>query len=154
MKIIKISNCKDLTIRYCNYQTPFGQAVIARTTIGVCYLGFSKAELFDRFKGSTFTEETFEADFTTLHLYGTDFQIEVWQALITIPTAQTITYTTLANIVGRKSAVRAVANAVGRNPVSIIIPCHRVIAANGSLAGFHWGIELKKRILDTEQLGR
>ncbi|MGE0305355.1 MAG: methylated-DNA--[protein]-cysteine S-methyltransferase, partial [Acidimicrobiia bacterium] len=82
---------------------------------------------------------------------GTDLQQTVWLMLGQIPIGETWTYGQLAASIGRPSAVRAVANAVGRNPIGIIIPCHRVIGSNGSLTGFAGGIETKRWLLDHEQ---
>jgi methylated-DNA-[protein]-cysteine S-methyltransferase len=85
-----------------------------------------------------------------LALAGTDFQREVWGQLCAIPYGQTISYGELADRVGRPRASRAVGQANGRNPVSVIVPCHRVIAANGTLGGYGWGLERKRWLLDHE----
>lgn len=84
-----------------------------------------------------------------LKLIGSDFDIKVWKQLQTIEYGQTISYIELANAIGCKSA-RAVGQAVGRNPIPIIIPCHRVIYKNGKLGGFSAGIEIKKRLFELE----
>ncbi|MDX2103918.1 MAG: methylated-DNA--[protein]-cysteine S-methyltransferase [Alphaproteobacteria bacterium] len=81
---------------------------------------------------------------------GTPFQQRVWLALRTIPYGQTISYQTLANRLGEPTATRAVGAANGRNPISIIVPCHRVIGADGRLVGFGGGIERKQALLDLE----
>ena len=81
---------------------------------------------------------------------GTLFQQRVWQALLTIPYGKTVSYGELARMVGCKSA-QAVGQAVGANPIALLIPCHRVIAANNRLGGYAYGIELKKRLLNIEQ---
>ena len=86
-----------------------------------------------------------------LQIDGTPFQQEVWAALRQIPYAETISYRELAEMVGRPAASRAVGSANGRNPVSIIVPCHRVIAADGTLGGYGWGLPLKQRLLDHER---
>lgn len=86
-----------------------------------------------------------------LNPQGTDFQKRVWQALLPIPYGETISYGEIAKMVDCRSA-QAVGQAVGRNPIALIIPCHRVIAANGQLGGYAYGIELKKRLLEQEQL--
>lgn len=85
-----------------------------------------------------------------LELSGTDFQKEVWKKLQKIPFGRTITYKELADKVGKKKAIRAVGSANGRNPISIIIPCHRVIGSDGKLRGYGGGIEKKKWLLDFE----
>ena len=82
---------------------------------------------------------------------GTPFQQEVWNALQHIPYGKTISYAQLAETVGRPKACRAVGTANGKNPIAIIIPCHRVINANGQLGGYAYGLEIKKHLLDLEQ---
>ncbi len=86
-----------------------------------------------------------------LHATGTVFQQRVWQALRDIPYGETIAYGTLAERIGNPKAVRAVGLANGRNPISIIVPCHRVIGANGSLTGYGGGLERKTLLLDLER---
>ena len=81
---------------------------------------------------------------------GTAFQQRVWQALLNIPYGETVSYGELARMVGCKSA-QAVGQAVGANPVALLIPCHRVIAAHGKIGGYEYGIEIKKRLLELEQ---
>ncbi len=81
---------------------------------------------------------------------GTDFQRTVWQALTDIPYGQTISYGQLAASIGRPSASRAVGGANGKNPIPVIIPCHRVIGSDGSLTGFSGGLSLKRRLLRIE----
>lgn len=82
---------------------------------------------------------------------GTPFQQEVWQALHTIPYGKTCSYGALAQSIGRPKAVRALGAANGRNPLSIIVPCHRVIAGNGDLQGYSGGLERKRRLLEWER---
>lgn len=82
---------------------------------------------------------------------GTPFQQTVWEALLKIPYGKTISYAQLANHIGQPTACRAVAQANGRNPLSLIIPCHRVIASDGKLGGYTGGIEIKQTLLDIEQ---
>jgi methylated-DNA-[protein]-cysteine S-methyltransferase len=82
---------------------------------------------------------------------GTEFQEKVWKELVNIPYGQTITYSELAKRIGDEKAVRAVGNANGNNPISIIIPCHRVIGTDGSLVGYGGGIDRKKWLLDFEK---
>lgn len=85
-----------------------------------------------------------------LDLVGTPFQREVWQALLEIPPGATRTYGEIAARIGRPSAVRAVGGAIGRNPVSIVVPCHRVIGSDGSLTGFGGGLPRKRALLGIE----
>ena len=82
---------------------------------------------------------------------GTAFQQRVWQALLTIPYGKTVSYGEIARMVGCKSA-QAVGQAVGANPIALLIPCHRVIAAHGKLGGYEYGIEIKKRLLEVENI--
>ena len=82
---------------------------------------------------------------------GTPFQMQVWQALTTIPYGKTWSYQELANAVGNPKAVRAVGLANGKNPISVIVPCHRVIGKNGKLTGYAGGVERKKKLLSLEQ---
>ena len=92
-----------------------------------------------------------ELDFP-VELRGTPFQLEVWNLLRQIPYGHTITYGQVANRLGRPKAVRAVGQAVGRNPCLIVIPCHRVLGKNGKLTGFSAGIEWKKQLLSLENI--
>jgi len=86
-----------------------------------------------------------------LELRGSPFQVEVWTALQAIPYGETTSYAGIAGAIGRPAAVRAVGAANGRNPISIIVPCHRVIGADGSLTGYGWGVEHKAWLLDHER---
>jgi methylated-DNA-[protein]-cysteine S-methyltransferase len=99
--------------------------------------------------------EYFDGSRTTfdlpLDLAGTRFQVEVWSALRDIPYGHTIGYGELAARIGRPTAARAVGAANGRNPISIVIPCHRVIGGDGSLTGYGWGVERKAWLLDHER---
>ena len=87
---------------------------------------------------------------TKMHLLGTQFQLQVWTALRMIPYGTTTTYKHVATDVGNPDATRAVGGAVGRNPIPVIIPCHRVIGESGNLVGFGGGIERKKKLLQLE----
>jgi methylated-DNA-[protein]-cysteine S-methyltransferase len=97
--------------------------------------------------------ETFSLE---LDFVGTDFQKRVWQALLTIPFGETRSYGQIARQIGRPKAVRAVGAANGKNPISIVAPCHRVIGADGTLTGFAGGLGIKARLLEMEnrRLGR
>ena len=100
-------------------------------------------------------EAYFDGERTTFDLElapsGTDFQLEVWQRLSEIPYGETVSYREIAEQVGRPHASRAVGQANGRNPISIIVPCHRVIAADGTLGGYGWGLPRKRWLLDLER---
>ena len=83
-------------------------------------------------------------------LIGSDFEIRVWETLLRVPFARATTCSDVARMIERPSAVRAVGAAVGRNPVSFVVPCHRVLGRSGSLTGYHWGLTRKRAILGWE----
>jgi O-6-methylguanine DNA methyltransferase len=85
-----------------------------------------------------------------LRLKGTNFQLQVWQALLKIPSGNQTSYSDLAETIDRPDSHRAVANAVGKNPVAWLIPCHRVLRASGALGGYRWGVKRKAEILTWE----
>ena len=89
-----------------------------------------------------------------LDFAGTDFQKQVWQALLTIPFGETRSYSQIAQQIGNPKAVRAVGAANGRNPISIVAPCHRVVGASGGLTGFAGGLEAKQYLLTLEDRGQ
>ena len=97
------------------------------------------------------TRNRFELE---LDFIGTDFQKQVWQALLTIPFGETRSYSQIAQQIGNPKAVRAVGAANGRNPISIIAPCHRVVGASGGLTGFAGGLEAKQYLLTLEDRGQ
>ena len=105
----------------------------------------SERQLAEYFAG---TRRSFDLP---LELRGTDFQQEVWHALTEIPYGETSTYSKQAAAIGRPRAIRAVGSANGRNPLSIVLPCHRIVAADGSLAGFAGGLDTKRWLLDHEK---
>ncbi len=113
---------------------------------------------FGEFSGTKISipelDNYFKGDQQTLslpiQLRGTAFQIQVWQALLTIPYGHTVSYQDIANQIGHPKAVRAVANAIATNPLHLIVPCHRVICTNGDLGGYQGGIHRKKRLLSLE----
>ena len=91
-------------------------------------------------------------DFTpALFMRGNDFRCSVWEILLTIPYGQTMTYGEIARQIGKPDAFQAVGGAVSHNPISLIIPCHRVVGADGSLTGYAGGIEMKRRLLEREK---
>ena len=87
---------------------------------------------------------------TQLDMHGTDFQRDVWSTLRAIPGGSTVTYTDIANRIGRPGSVRAVAGACAANPLAVIVPCHRVLRRDGQLGGYRWGIERKRTLLARE----
>lgn len=164
--------CKRMIIRYCFAETQFGRVIVASSSLGVCFLGFFEEEgdaldeLRLRFPKASLVEgsddfqlaalshlqpDKQERTEVRLHLTGTSFQLKVWKALLSIPQGSVTTYGQLAQLIGSPKAVRAVGNAVGKNPVSMLIPCHRVIRSDGSIGGYHWGVDWKKNILEWEK---
>jgi methylated-DNA-[protein]-cysteine S-methyltransferase len=103
----------------------------------------------DAYFAGTLTRFTMDLDFQ-----GTDFQKQVWAALLTIPFGETRSYAQIAHQIGRPAAVRAVGAANGRNPISIVAPCHRVVGSNGALTGFAGGLDAKRLLLDLESAPR
>jgi AraC family transcriptional regulator of adaptative response/methylated-DNA-[protein]-cysteine methyltransferase len=158
-----------IKIHYETYDTPFGKAVIASTEKGICYIAFGEEqtmldELKQRYSKAKLTKaktdwhekalatvsETEQNEIIALHVRGTGFQLNVWSELLQIPSGKLSTYKTIAERVGNPKATRAVGTAVGQNPVSYLIPCHRVVRSDGGLGGYHWGIEIKKLMLEKE----
>ena len=86
-----------------------------------------------------------------LDMRGTPFQKRVWQELARVPWGQTYSFSELARKVGKPKAVRAVASACARNPVTFVVPCHRIVSKGGGLGGYYWGLEMKQRLLDREK---
>ncbi|EYD77973.1 ADA regulatory protein / Methylated-DNA--protein-cysteine methyltransferase [Rubellimicrobium mesophilum DSM 19309] len=159
---------EGLTIRMGLFETPFGPAVAMGTEHGLCGLGFTaeqgeaavRADLRARWPRADFVEEpdalrpwveaAFGGEGARLHLIGAPFQIKVWEALLAIPSGQVVTYGEIAQVIGAPRAVRAVGTAVGRNPVSWLIPCHRALRTTGALGGYHWGLPVKRAMLAWE----
>ncbi|WOO42273.1 methylated-DNA--[protein]-cysteine S-methyltransferase [Rubellicoccus peritrichatus] len=143
-------------------ETPIGKAFVGVLDSRICFLGFTegftlatlKAELCRNWPGFKLVrgfEETpdFE-DGAELIVRGTPLQVAVWRELTKVPPGETVTYQKIAESVGSPSAVRAVGTAVGANPVSWLIPCHRVIRKSGALGGYRWGLVCKERLLESE----
>lgn len=159
---------EGLTIRAGVFESPFGPVVAMGTEHGLCGMGFSaeqgdaavRADLTRRWPGARIVEDAeairpwvegaFGGGGARLHLIGAPFQIKVWEALLAIPSGQVTTYGEIARAIGRPAAVRAVGTAVGRNPVSWLIPCHRALRASGGLGGYHWGLPVKRAMLAWE----
>ncbi|WP_321394260.1 methylated-DNA--[protein]-cysteine S-methyltransferase [uncultured Desulfuromusa sp.] len=164
----------DLHIDYAVHPTPFGQCFIAITERGICRLEFidspadqsavqrlqkswPKALLKeDRVKTEAVIQQVFNRDQSPdnkpllLLLQGTNFQLKVWQALLKIPPGCITSYGYLAEKLGQPSAGRAVGTAIGNNPISYLIPCHRVLRGDGGIGGYRWGIDRKLAILAKE----
>lgn len=156
-------------MKYCTMDSPIGSLLLAGHSDALAFIGFpeGKGRLEpgnewhqDR---SAFTEaiqqlqEYFDGTRKTFSLslapQGTEFQQQVWDALSDIPYGQTRSYQAIASTIGRPKAVRAVGSANGRNPLPIVVPCHRVIGANGSLTGFGGGLAAKSYLLNLESGG-
>ncbi len=150
--------------------TPFGIGVFLISPRGLSALAFVKegeeargyADLESRYPAADFTRDDavardwavrifVEGGRAPLALYGTDWQRQVWRALIRIPPGATTSYQSIAEEIGAPTAARAVGAAVGRNPISYLIPCHRVLAQDGRLTGYHWGVNRKRAMLVYEE---
>jgi len=158
-----------LEIRWGWFESPFGLALVMGTTKGICGLAFASetgaepamADMKARWPNASFVEDPgllrplVDAAFsgkgeTRLHMIGAPLQIKVWEALLRIPSGQVTTYSEIATAIGAPRAVRAVGTAVGRNPVSWLIPCHRALRKSGALGGYHWGLPVKRAMLAYE----
>ncbi len=158
-----------LQIRHGWYDSPFGAMLVMGTGRGICGLGFAAecgrdavmADLMKRWPEADFVEDREKlrepvsrmlksTGGVRLQLIGAPFQIKVWEALLRIPSGRVTTYSDIARHIGQPRAVRAVGNAVGRNPVSWLIPCHRVLRQSGHLGGYHWGLPVKQAMLARE----
>jgi AraC family transcriptional regulator of adaptative response/methylated-DNA-[protein]-cysteine methyltransferase len=161
-----------LEIAYGIAPSPFGRALVASTARGICALEFAdagereahatlahafpaaKLRRDDAMAASTLTavfEHAHRDEPLTLHLAGTNFQLQVWRALLAIPSGALESYGELARRLGRDGAARAVGRAVGANPVAWLVPCHRVLAANGALHGYRHGLVRKQAMLALER---
>ncbi len=161
---------KNVEITYGYGLTPFGQALIAFTKRGVSYLGFvdnNKNAVFERFKeiwekailikndrkAQDYLDNIFiEKKKFDLYVKGTNFQINIWKALLNIPNGTITTYQDIANSINKPKAVRAVATAIGSNHIGYLVPCHRVLAKSGAMSGYRWGIERKKILIAYEAI--
>ncbi len=161
---------EGLAIRWGWFDSPFGPALVAGTERGICGMAFAAetgqeaafADLTGRWPRATFVED---AEFlrpwalaafgaagseAPLYLIGAPFQIKVWEALLNVPSGHVTTYGEIAGAIGHPHAVRAVGTAVGRNPISWLIPCHRALRKSGGLGGYHWGLPVKRAMLAWE----
>ncbi len=162
-----------LTIRYGFHESPFGRALIMITERGMCGLGFSDGDdafalqdmvrrwplatyLPDESTTSTYAARVFDParwqsdQRLKIVMIGTDFQVRVWQALLDVPMGEACRYGDLAKVVGSPNGSRAVGAAVGANPLSFVVPCHRAVGSTGALTGYHWGLTRKRAILGWE----
>ena len=158
----------DVTVRYGFHDSPFGEGLWCVTHRGICGIAFTAeagrdaalADMAARWPAARMLEDpagtrahadtTFGGGAPRLHVPGAPFQIKVWEALLRIPSGHVTTYSEIAAAIGSPRAVRAVGTAVGRNPVSWLIPCHRALRKSGALGGYHWGLPVKRAILAWE----
>lgn len=155
------------------FATPFGKSLVGVCEEGICHASFFGADekAVAREFGRAWTNaenrrddaavaETFgkilvpdDENPPPVFLLGTSFQLAVWEKLLEVEEGKTLSYSELAESVGRPKAVRAVANAVGDNPVGYLVPCHRIIGKAGDLRGYRWGVDVKKAMLEFEGAG-
>ena len=158
---------KGVTITYGRANTVWGCLLIAKTELGLCWLAFAhhgveEEQMRENWPCADFVEDDDALSDTAkliqdaltgatdqripLDLHGTNLQIQVWQALLRIPSGVSLNYAALGEAIGKKGSARAIGNAVGANPIALIIPCHRVIRATGVIDNYAWG-NLRKRAL-------
>ena len=163
-----------MTLRFGFHPSPFGTAIVIATDRGLAGLAFADpgdeqtafADMKRRWPNATFVEDT---DGTTalaqrvfdtrlwradqplrVVLIGTDFEVRVWETLLKVPMGRAVSYSDIASKINSPKASRAVGAAVGRNPVSFVVPCHRALGKSGALTGYHWGITRKQAMLGWE----
>ena len=162
-----------LTIKYGLYPSPFGKCLIGITDHGICHLGFVRSsegdavdELFSDWRNASIVEDDGAGAALVASIFalgrpagaplhillrGTNFQIKVWEALLRIPPGKVVTYEELAIAAGSPLAIRAVGHAVARNPIPVLIPCHRVIRKLGVFGEYRYGSARKRALLGWEQ---
>ena len=163
---------KGLEIRFGWFPTPFGEVLAMGTDRGLCGLAFAAelgrdhawADMTGRWPDANFTDApdairpwvdaAFGGGEIALAPIGAPFQIKVWEALMAIPSGHVTTYSEIARVIGNPRAVRAVGSAVGRNPISWLIPCHRAMRRDGGLGGYHWGLPIKRAMMAYEAAQR
>jgi AraC family transcriptional regulator of adaptative response/methylated-DNA-[protein]-cysteine methyltransferase len=163
-----------MTLRYGFHPSPFGSALVMATERGLAGLAFADpgeeaaafADMHARWPKAAFVEDAAATAPLARRIFdqklwrpdrplrvvmiGTDFEVRVWESLLAIPMGRAATYSDIARKVGHPTAARAVGAAVGKNPVSFVVPCHRVIGKRGDLTGYHWGLTRKRAILGWE----
>jgi AraC family transcriptional regulator of adaptative response/methylated-DNA-[protein]-cysteine methyltransferase len=163
-----------LTIRWGFHPSPFGRALVMATERGLAGLGFAdeghETQALDdmrrRWPAAAYVEDQNGTAVLARRIFnpaewqaerplrvvliGTDFEIRVWETLLRVPFGQATTYSAIAAGLGQPKAARAVGAAVGRNPISFVVPCHRVLGKDGGLTGYHWGLTRKRAILGWE----
>ena len=163
-----------ISLYYTSFNSPIGKIHLAATEKGLCEVGISESEkrfvksLQKTYKIKPVKDDAAFKDIVRLlkryfngerikidipfDFQGTDFEKKVWKALLKIPYGKTKTYGEIAKEIGLPNGARAVGNACGKNPIPIIIPCHRVVASNGGLGGYTGGIGIKKKLLKIEKV--
>lgn len=162
---------QNLKIDYSFFESQFGLMLIASTHKGVCFMHFitakteglallkqhfPKAQIVEQETGfhcearAIYTQQWSEIAAIKLHLKGTSFQLKVWESLLKIPQGELATYRDIADEIGRPKASRAIGTAIGKNPIALLIPCHRVIQTSGKLGGYMWGLTRKQALLGWE----
>jgi AraC family transcriptional regulator of adaptative response/methylated-DNA-[protein]-cysteine methyltransferase len=167
---------EGLEMVYGFHACPFGEALLIATERGVAGLAFvdedkgqsrqdALVDMMQRWPKARYVEapaktalharQIFASEWSRdqpvrLVMIGTDFDVRVWQTLLKIPMGRAVSYTDIARHIGAPSASRAVGSAVGRNPISFVVPCHRVLRGDGSLGGYHWGLTRKRALIGWE----
>ncbi|MCJ8149199.1 methylated-DNA--[protein]-cysteine S-methyltransferase [Shinella sedimenti] len=163
-----------LTIRYGLHPSPFGTALVMITDRGLAGLAFTDQaggtdafeDMSSRWPNAHYVEDTEATAAYAARIFdparwnpeeplrvvliGSDFQVRVWEALLRIPMGCAVTYSSIAEKLGQPTASRAVGAAVGRNPISFVVPCHRALGKSGALTGYHWGLTRKRAMLGWE----
>ena len=161
----------NLVLDYSFSMTPFGEIIVASTEKGICFISFCDNHesgvdsLLDQFPNAKYQQRMnsmhknalsiFHSDWSNiqkikLHLKGTEFQLKVWQALLSIPEGQLNSYGDIASRIGKPSASRPVGSAIGKNPIAFLIPCHRVIQSSGQMGGYRWNEPRKRAMIGWE----
>ena len=165
---------QGIEIRHAFHPCPFGQALFMATDHGLAGLAFADdgnesealEDMMKRWPNAVYRHDSAataayaarvfdQARWTSdaplrISMIGSDFEIRVWETLLRIPMGKLTTYSDIAAHLGKPSAARAVGTAVGKNPISFVVPCHRVIGKTGSLCGYHWGLTRKRAIIGWE----
>lgn len=166
------TKANSLTITYGKGWTPFGNALIATTSKGICALEFYEEDFEAVVEGvkkhwtkacfvhndtqaQSLLEKIFvQKERVSVVVKGTNFQVNVWKALLNIPKGEVNTYQDIANFLNRPKAVRAIATAIGSNHIAYLIPCHRVISKTAAMSGYRWGISRKRILLAHESVNK
>lgn len=154
---------KDTVVSYDTLDSPFGAALVGHMKEGICWLSFG--DMDQQLKAFQRAFPSHKPDFLTflasqifsqqnipLVMIGTPFQHKVWEALKAVPKGEIRAYKDIATNIENPKAVRAVGTAIGLNPVSYLVPCHRILRTNKALGGYRWGLAIKQKMLAEEQV--